>query len=198
VRTLLAELLGGRATARIAIEVSTATPDEQRAGDFAKKRSPRAVAREFGISCNTVKRPHRYGRWGAQASGPRPPVEDAFATRIVETVEDSQDVVSLLASCRQHDVEPLAYLRELCCTLPGWPRPVLDLPVSLPGAPRVTRVRPVRRTTLSSDSLQIFRTAWLVGSRSPFASTTSSRPAAEAATTWGICRPSARSATRRR
>jgi transposase len=29
--------------------------------------------------------------------------------------------VSLLASCRMHNVEPWAYLRDLCCLLPTWP-----------------------------------------------------------------------------
>lgn len=29
--------------------------------------------------------------------------------------------VSLLASCRQHDIEPRAYLRDLFCLLPDWP-----------------------------------------------------------------------------
>jgi transposase len=28
--------------------------------------------------------------------------------------------VSLLASCRMHNVEPWAYLRDLCCLLPTW------------------------------------------------------------------------------
>ena len=36
--------------------------------------------------------------------------------------------VSLLASCRLHDIEPLGYLRDLFCLLPSWPRHrVLDL-----------------------------------------------------------------------
>lgn len=30
--------------------------------------------------------------------------------------------VSLLASCRLHDIEPLGYLRDLFCLLPSWPR----------------------------------------------------------------------------
>ncbi|HEU4577115.1 MAG TPA: transposase domain-containing protein [Polyangiaceae bacterium] len=30
--------------------------------------------------------------------------------------------VSLLASARLHDIEPLAYLRDLLCLLPSWPR----------------------------------------------------------------------------
>jgi hypothetical protein len=36
--------------------------------------------------------------------------------------------VSLLASCRLNDIEPLGYLRDLFCLLPSWPRHrVLDL-----------------------------------------------------------------------
>lgn len=36
--------------------------------------------------------------------------------------------VSLLASCQLHELEPWAYLRDLFCLLPGWPRRrVLDL-----------------------------------------------------------------------
>lgn len=40
--------------------------------------------------------------------------------------------VSLLASCRLHDIEPWGYLRDLFCLLPSWPRRhVLELaPVS--------------------------------------------------------------------
>jgi transposase len=30
--------------------------------------------------------------------------------------------VSLLASARLHGIEPLAYLRDLLCLIPGWPR----------------------------------------------------------------------------
>jgi transposase len=30
--------------------------------------------------------------------------------------------VSLIASCRLHNIEPFAYLRDLFCLLPGWPR----------------------------------------------------------------------------
>jgi transposase len=40
--------------------------------------------------------------------------------------DDGADVntvfVSLLASCRMHEVEPLAYMRDLLCLLPRWPR----------------------------------------------------------------------------
>ncbi len=40
--------------------------------------------------------------------------------------DDGADVntvfVSLLASCRMHDIEPLAYIRDLLCLLPRWPR----------------------------------------------------------------------------
>jgi len=30
--------------------------------------------------------------------------------------------VSLLASCRMHQIEPLGYMRDLLCLLPGWPK----------------------------------------------------------------------------
>jgi transposase len=40
--------------------------------------------------------------------------------------DDGADVntvfVSLLASCRMHDIEPLAYMRDILCLLPRWPR----------------------------------------------------------------------------
>ncbi len=39
--------------------------------------------------------------------------------------DDGADVntvfVSLLASCRMHDIEPLGYIRDLLCLLPRWP-----------------------------------------------------------------------------
>jgi hypothetical protein len=36
--------------------------------------------------------------------------------------------VSLIASCRLHDLEPFGYLRDLFCLLPSWPRSrVLEL-----------------------------------------------------------------------
>jgi transposase len=36
--------------------------------------------------------------------------------------------MSLLASCRMHDIEPLAYMRDLLCLLPRWPsQRVLEL-----------------------------------------------------------------------
>jgi len=46
--------------------------------------------------------------------------------------EDAAEVntafVSLLASCQLHQIEPLAYLRDLFCLLPTWPhRRVLEL-----------------------------------------------------------------------
>jgi transposase len=46
--------------------------------------------------------------------------------------DDAGDVnatfVSLLASCQLHKLEPWAYLRDLFCLLPSWPkRRVLDL-----------------------------------------------------------------------
>jgi hypothetical protein len=35
---------------------------------------------------------------------------------------------TLIASCHLHDIEPEAYLREVMCLLPNWPRSrVLDL-----------------------------------------------------------------------
>ena len=37
-------------------------------------------------------------------------------------------LVTLLASCKLHGLEPLGYLRDLLCLLPGWPKSkVLEL-----------------------------------------------------------------------
>jgi hypothetical protein len=37
-------------------------------------------------------------------------------------------MTSLIASCHLHDIEPEAYLRDLLCLIPNWPRSrVLDL-----------------------------------------------------------------------
>jgi transposase len=45
-----------------------------------------------------------------------------------EAAEVNTTFVSLLASCRLHEIEPWAYLRDLFCLLPTWPnRRVLDL-----------------------------------------------------------------------
>jgi transposase len=42
--------------------------------------------------------------------------------------EVNATLVSLLASCEMHQLEPLGYLRDLLCLLPGWPvNKVLDL-----------------------------------------------------------------------
>ncbi len=37
-------------------------------------------------------------------------------------VEWNTTVVTLVASCRLHDIEPWAYLRDVLTLLPGWPR----------------------------------------------------------------------------
>jgi hypothetical protein len=39
-----------------------------------------------------------------------------------EGAEVNTIVVSLLASCRLHDIEPLGYMRDLLCLRPSWPR----------------------------------------------------------------------------
>jgi transposase len=45
-----------------------------------------------------------------------------------EAAEVNATFVSLLASCRLHEIEPWAYLRDLFCLLPSWPRSrVLEL-----------------------------------------------------------------------
>jgi transposase len=36
--------------------------------------------------------------------------------------ETNATLVSLLASCRLHEIEPLAYIRDLLCLIPSWPR----------------------------------------------------------------------------
>ncbi|HYD49814.1 MAG TPA: IS66 family transposase [Terriglobales bacterium] len=62
--------------------------------------------------------------------------------------------VSLLASCAMHRIEPWAYLRDLLCLLPGWPRPrVLELaPVNW----NATSALPAVQATLAAN---IFRGA---------------------------------------
>jgi hypothetical protein len=45
-----------------------------------------------------------------------------------DAAEVNATFVSLLASCQLHELEPWAYLRDLFCLLPSWPRRrVLDL-----------------------------------------------------------------------
>jgi transposase len=45
-----------------------------------------------------------------------------------EGAEWNATIVSLIASCRLHDVEPWAYLRDVLTVLPQWPASrVLDL-----------------------------------------------------------------------
>jgi transposase len=63
---------------------------------------------------------------------------------------------SLLASCRMHEVEPWAYLRDILCLLPRWPKHrVLELaPVNWAATVEREDVRalleadPYRRLTL--------------------------------------------------
>ena len=66
-------------------------------------------------------------------------------------VEWNTTVVSLIASCRLHDIEPWAYLRDTLTLLPDWPRDrVLEL------APKywaATRARPETQRRL--DDLQL-------------------------------------------
>jgi hypothetical protein len=51
--------------------------------------------------------------------------------------------VSLLASCRLHDIEPWAYLRDLLCLLPAWP------------AHRMLELAPLNwRATVASDEVR--------------------------------------------
>ena len=64
--------------------------------------------------------------------------------------------VSLLASCRMHDVEPWSYLRDLFCLLPTWPQHrLLELAplnwkatVELPEVKQVLAANPYRAATL--------------------------------------------------
>jgi transposase len=64
--------------------------------------------------------------------------------------------VTLLASCQLHGLEPLGYLRDLLCLLPGWPvQRVLELaPVNW----RTTVQRAEVRTALDAN---VFRQAAL-------------------------------------
>ena len=75
--------------------------------------------------------------------------------------DDAGDVnavfVSLLASCRLHDIEPWSYLRDLLCLLPSWPqRRVLDL---APARWQTTREEPDAQRLLGDN---VFRRATLV------------------------------------
>ena len=65
-------------------------------------------------------------------------------------------LVTLLASCQMHGIEPLGYLRDLLCLLPSWPvQRVLELaPASWP----TTIDRPDVKQTLE---LNVFRQAAL-------------------------------------
>jgi transposase len=57
--------------------------------------------------------------------------------------------VTLLASCQLHDLEPLSYLRDLLCLLPGWPiQHVLEL---APANWRATIERPEVRAQLDAN-----------------------------------------------
>ncbi len=64
--------------------------------------------------------------------------------------------VTLLASCQLHGLEPLGYLRDLLCLLPGWPvKRVLELaPVNW----STTMQRPEVRAALEAN---VFRQASL-------------------------------------
>jgi len=64
--------------------------------------------------------------------------------------------VTLLASCQLHGLEPLGYLRDLLCLLPGWPvQRVLEL---APANWRTTVQRAEIRTALDAN---VFRQAAL-------------------------------------
>ena len=70
--------------------------------------------------------------------------------------DDGGDVntifVSLLASCRLHKIEPLAYMRDLLCLLPRWPRHrVLEL------APAYWRETLEQRETQQTLDANVFR-----------------------------------------
>ncbi len=57
--------------------------------------------------------------------------------------EVNATLVTLLASCRQHGIEPLGYLRDLLCLLPTWPEE------------RLIELAPVNwRTTLGREPVQ--------------------------------------------
>jgi hypothetical protein len=66
---------------------------------------------------------------------------------------------SLLASCRMHEIEPWAYLRDLLCLLPRWPKHrVLELApvnwratVGLDDVKRTLSLDPYRRLTLTGE-----------------------------------------------
>ena len=64
------------------------------------------------------------GRWKRLGYGPTTPAQISELL-FVGTDEDAAigaTFVSLLASCELHGLEPWAYLRDLFCLLPRWPR----------------------------------------------------------------------------
>ncbi len=63
--------------------------------------------------------------------------------------EVNATLVTLLASCQMHGIEPLGYLRDLLCLLPDWPKPkVLELaPVNF----RATLERPEVQHALADN-----------------------------------------------
>lgn len=63
--------------------------------------------------------------------------------------EANANFVSLLASCQLHDLEPAAYLRDLFCLLPGWPRKrILEL---APAYWRQTLAQPETQARLDAN-----------------------------------------------
>lgn len=64
--------------------------------------------------------------------------------------------VSLLASCQLHGIEPWAYLRDLFCLLPAWPRSrVLEL------APAFWKQTAEQQDTQQRLAANVFRVATL-------------------------------------
>lgn len=70
-------------------------------------------------------------------------------------------LVSLLASCQMHGIEPYAYLRDLFCLVPSWPQTrVLEL---APANWRATTARPEVAAQLDAN---VYRQV-TVGTRLP-------------------------------
>ena len=72
-------------------------------------------------------------------------------------------LVTLLASCQMHNIEPISYLRDLLCLMPSWPQQqVLDL---APAYWSTTTARPEVQQQLEAN---VFRQVAL-GLRKPAA-----------------------------
>ena len=68
------------------------------------------------------------------------------------TCDVNATLVSLLASCELHRLEPLAYLRDLLCLLPGWSQ--LDLLALAPANFSATTTNSVVQRRLEENAFR--------------------------------------------